>query len=200
MTPDAARAAFDQWRQHYEETGVARLENQDVINYLLALVAPALINQHLPLQFHVGYGDADTDLYLGNPLLLRSFLRRFCYDGLQVVLLHCYPYHREAGYLASVFPGVYFDTSLVNNLAPSSTMSVVRESLELAPYSRYLFASDASTYVEMYAVAAQTFKAALAAQLDAVTTATDAQKQSWARMVCYANAANLYGVAVTATD
>lgn len=195
-----AHREFDLWRAHFEDTGSSRLEDQDIINYLLGMVAPALIEQHLPLQFHVGYGDADTDLYLGNPLLLRSFLQHFCYDGLQVVLLHCYPYHREAGYLASVFPGVYFDTSLVNNLAPSSTQSVVRESLELAPYSRYLFASDASTYVEMYAVAAQTFKDALAAQLDSVGTADTAQKQAWARMVCYDNAAQLYGVPLSTTN
>src|SRR3712207_7607040 len=39
-----------------------------------------------PLQFHVGYGDADTDLLLGNPLYLRAVLARPEYRGMPVVL------------------------------------------------------------------------------------------------------------------
>src|SRR5215831_21424847 len=57
----------------------------------------------LPIQFHVGYGDRDIDLHRCNPLLLSELLRALEPTGTPVMLLHNYPYHREAGYLAQVF-------------------------------------------------------------------------------------------------
>ena len=57
----------------------------------------------LPVQFHVGYGDADVDLHRGNPLLLTDLLRATEPAGVPVMLLHNYPYHRQPGYLAQVF-------------------------------------------------------------------------------------------------
>src|SRR5262249_47419690 len=63
----------------------------------------------LPIQFHVGYGDRDIDLHRCNPLLLTELLRALEPTGAPVLLLHNYPYHREAGYLAQVFPNVYAD-------------------------------------------------------------------------------------------
>ena len=30
-------------------------------------------------------------------------------------MLHCYPFHREAGYLAHIYPNVYFDVGVVVN-------------------------------------------------------------------------------------
>ena len=58
-----------------------------------------------PLQFHVGLGDRDCDLHRTNQMLLLDFLRHS--GQTPVVLLHCYPYEREAGYLASAFNNVY---------------------------------------------------------------------------------------------
>src|SRR5262249_33224923 len=63
----------------------------------------------LPIQFHVGYGDRDIDLHNCNPLLMTDLLRALEPTGAPVMLLHNYPYHREAGYLAQVFPNVYAD-------------------------------------------------------------------------------------------
>ena len=64
-----------------------------------------------PLQFHVGFGDRDCDLHKANPLLLLDFLRRSA--DTPIVLLHCYPYEREAGYLAQAFNNVYVDRKSV---------------------------------------------------------------------------------------
>ena len=57
----------------------------------------------------MGYGDRDIDLHRCNPLLLTALLRAIEPAGVPVMLLHNYPYHREAGYLAQVFPHVYMD-------------------------------------------------------------------------------------------
>ena len=69
----------------------------------------------LPVQFHVGYGDSDVDLHRCNPLLLTPLLRAIEPTGVPVMLLHNYPYHREAGYLAQVFPQVYVDAGLATH-------------------------------------------------------------------------------------
>ncbi len=55
------------------------------------------VDLRLPVQFHVGYGDSDVDLDRCNPLLLTPLLRAIAPTGVPVMLLHNYPYHREAG-------------------------------------------------------------------------------------------------------
>jgi len=186
-----AKASFEAWKQ----SGSGRLADESLLNYLVWTAAPLLAEQALPLQFHVGYGDPDTDLRLGNPLHLRDFIETFTPMGLSVVMLHCYPYHREAGYLASVYNHVYFDTSLIVPLGVSSARRVVAEALELAPYSRYLFASDAHTRPEMFALAAELFRDAFASHLDdpLVARYTSVEKrEAWTNQVFHLNSKKLY--------
>lgn len=185
-----AQQAFEKWKK----SGVVRLSDPQIISYLVWNLAPLMIEQDLPLQFHVGYGDADTDMYQGNPLLLREFLQEWCLAGLKVVLLHCYPYHREAGYLASVFPNLYFDISLIDPLGPSAIERVLDEALELAPYTRFLFASDASTSPEMYGVAARRFKDALLAHFEKITVIGLADKKRYIDAICWQTSAQIYGI------
>lgn len=185
-----AKIAFEAWKK----SSVVRLSDPQIISYLVWNLAPLMIKQDLPLQFHVGYGDADTDMYQGNPLLLRDFLQKWCLAGLKVVLLHCYPYHREAGYLASVFPNLYFDISLIDPLGPSAIERVLDEALELAPYTRFLFASDASTSPEMYGVAARRFKDALLAHFEKLTLLPLDAKKRYIDAICWQTSAQIYGI------
>src|SRR5699024_10860726 len=142
-----AKAAFKEWNE-------TKLQDSKLLNFLIWELTPILMKQDLPLQFHVGYGDPDTDLLKGNPLLLKPFIEEFTPAGLNITLLHTYPYHREAGFLASVYPGVYFDLSLTIPLGAFGAKRIMSESLELAPISRFLFASDAHTRPEFYGLAA----------------------------------------------
>jgi uncharacterized protein len=97
----------------------------------------------LPIQIHTGFGDRDLDLHRSNPIHLLDFLRMPDVAGVPIVLLHCYPYHREAGYLAQAFGGVHFDVGLaVNHLGVRSTQ-LIAESFELAPFAKQLYSSDA---------------------------------------------------------
>ncbi len=101
-----------------------------------------------PLQFHVGYGDRDCDLHKANPLLLLDFLRQSA--DVPIVLLHCYPYEREAGYLAQAFNNVYLDGGLsVNHLGARSPAFLARL-LELAPFSKILYSSDGFGPAELH--------------------------------------------------
>ncbi len=92
------------------------------------------VDLRLPVQFHVGYGDSDVDLHRCNPLLLTPLLRAIQPTGIPVMLLHNYPYHREAGYLAQVFPQVYVDAGLAMHNLGARAPALLAEALELAPF------------------------------------------------------------------
>jgi predicted TIM-barrel fold metal-dependent hydrolase len=119
--------------------GRARVDDPVLLRYLLWCG----IDRGLPLQLHSGYGDPDLDLHRANPLLLMPWLRQVEPTGVPVMLLHNYPYHREAGYLAQMFDNVYFDIGLGLNYAGSQSPQLVAESLEVAPFSKQLYSSDA---------------------------------------------------------
>jgi uncharacterized protein len=101
-----------------------------------------------PLQFHVGLGDRECDLHTANPLLLLDFLRQS--GDTPIVLLHCYPFEREAGYLAQAFNNVYLDGGLsINHLGARSPAFIARL-LELAPFRKIVYSSDGFGPVELH--------------------------------------------------
>jgi hypothetical protein len=118
-----------------------------------------------PIQFHVGYGDRDIDLHRCNPLLLTPLLRALEPAGVPVMLLHNYPFHREAGYLAQVFPLVYADLGLATHNVGARATALLGEALELVPLRKFLFSSDAFGLPELYYLAAMLARQALSAFL-----------------------------------
>jgi len=149
----------------------------------------------LPVQFHVGYGDRDVDLHKCNPLLLTDLLRALEPTGVPVMLLHNYPYHREAGYLAQVFPNVYADLGLATHNTGSRASAVLGEALELVPLRKFLFSSDAFGLPELYYLGALLFRRGLSDFLrerldDGDISPDDAERIS--RLVTAENAAGVY--------
>ena len=118
------------------------------------------------MQIHSGFGDPDLTMHLANPTLLTDLLRELQPLPVNVVFLHCYPYHREAGYLAAVFPHVHFDTgSALNYLGPSAGQ-LMAEALELAPFTKQLYSSDAFGLPELYYLGAVLFRRTLGVILE----------------------------------
>jgi predicted TIM-barrel fold metal-dependent hydrolase len=115
----------------------------------------------MPLQFHVGYGDSDVDLAECDPLHLTGFLRATEERGVPVLLLHNYPFHRNAAYLAQVFEHVFMDVGLALHNSGALSGTLVRESLELVPFGKFLFSSDAYGLAELYHLAALLFRRGL---------------------------------------
>lgn len=109
-----------------------------------------------PLQFHVGFGDRDCDLPATNPLHLLDFLRGS--GDTPVMLLHCYPYEREAGYLAQAFNNVYVDGGLSINYLGASSPGLIGRLLELAPFRKVLFSSDGFGPPELHYLGAQLWR------------------------------------------
>jgi uncharacterized protein len=149
----------------------------------------------LPIQFHVGYGDRDIDLHRCNPLLLTGLLRALEPTGVPVMLLHNYPYHREAGYLAQVFPLVYADLGLATHNVGARAAAVLGEALELVPLRKFLFSSDAFGLPELYYLGTELFRQALSAFLSARLSAGDmsyADAERVTRLIGAENARRAY--------
>ena len=104
----------------------------------------------LPLQVHVAYGDSDLDLADCDPLRLTAFLRATQDRGVPVLLLHNYPFHRNAAYLGQVFDHVYMDVGLATHNTGALSASLMREALELVPFGKLLFSTDAYGLAELY--------------------------------------------------
>jgi predicted TIM-barrel fold metal-dependent hydrolase len=105
------------------------------------------------------------------------------------VLLHCYPFVREAGWLAHVYGNVWFDLSLTIPHV-SRPAEMLREALELAPASKLLYASDAARTPELYLLAATWWREALAEVL--METLPTAAAEKAGRMILRDNALALY--------
>jgi predicted TIM-barrel fold metal-dependent hydrolase len=147
--------------------GRARLADPVLLRFGIWTGAMLARERGLPIQFHIGWGDPDLELHLTNPTLLTGLIRRFAELGVSVALLHCYPFHRDAGYLAAMYPNVYFDVgSALHYMGPSSGR-LLAEAMEVAPFSKLLFSSDAFGVAEQYLLGATLFRRALREVLDA---------------------------------
>jgi predicted TIM-barrel fold metal-dependent hydrolase len=148
-----------------------RLSGKALCHTLVFEAAACCRSLDVPLQVHCGLGDPDEDLALASPLGLRPLFEDPALRALNVVLLHCYPYHREAAYLSAMYPGVFMDLSLAIPLAAADGARALREALGLCPWSKLLYATDASRLPELYFVAATRQREALAAALSDLVTA-----------------------------
>lgn len=149
---DEAVASFTEARRLAEERGQLRIAHKPLIDYLLHAAFQIAAEQQLPIQFHTGYGDNDTDMRLGNPLQLRDLLERRDYYTMPIVLLHeSYPYTQLGAYLAAVYPHVYFDLSYTIPFVDKLEMlAFTRQALSVAPASKLMYSSDGIHIPEMH--------------------------------------------------
>ncbi len=152
-----------------------------------ALEANEASGDPLPVQVHCGFGDSDLHLWRSDPSYLKPLVERF--RETPFVLLHCYPFVREAGWLAHVYGNVWFDLSLTIPHV-SQPAQAVREALELAPVSKLLYASDAARTPELYFLAARWWRRALADVLPELLPGDEAGEA--ARLILRDNALTLY--------
>jgi predicted TIM-barrel fold metal-dependent hydrolase len=152
---EEAESSFHEYKRA-AEAGSARLVHKPLLDTLLHVAFAQAARQEVPVQFHVGYGDADTDLLLGNPLYLRPVLQRTDYRGMPVVLLHeCYPYTRQGGYLAAVYENAHLDLSYgIPLLGYGEMLSFTRAALGVAPTSKLMYSSDGIGVPELHWISA----------------------------------------------
>ena len=140
-----------------------------LLRYLLWTAVDVARERGLPMQFHAGFGDPDHGVHPGlhrtDPARMTTFVKALQPIGVPVVLLHCYPFHRQAAYLASVFPHVYVDVGLALTHSAAGSARIMDELLELVPFHKQLFGSDCHGVAETGHLGAVYFRRALAATL-----------------------------------
>ncbi len=182
---DAARE-LDELRRF----GTVRLQHKALLELLLWDALEINAVDPLPVQVHCGFGDPDLLLARADPSYLKPLIEAF--PDTPIVLLHCYPFVRHAGWLAHVYPNVYFDVSLtIPHVARPAEM--LRQALELAPVSKLLYASDAARAPELYYLAARWWREALAEVLSEALPLTEAEDAAVA--ILRNNALGLYPIA-----
>ena len=180
-------------------TGIAvRVADQTLHRFLIWCG----VDLGLPIQFHVGYGDSDVDLHRCDPLLLTRLLRAIEPTGVPIMLLHNYPFHRHAGYLAQVYSNVFIDVGLATHNLGHSSKTLIAEALELAPFGKVLYSSDAFALPELHYLGSLLFRRGLADFLhvgveDDAWTVTDAERVT--RMISAENARRVYGLGKRST-
>src|SRR6478672_663859 len=185
------RRAADHWLARCDREGAHRLDDPTLVAHAVWSCLPL----GLPLQVHTGYGDPDLTLHRVDPSLLTPFLRALPADAAPAALLHCYPYHRQAAYLANVFPQVVMDVSLAVNHVGVRAAAVLAETLELVPFGSLLYASDGFALPELHHLGAVLFRRGLCRVLEdwlaeGALTPDDAVR--FARMIAGDNARRVY--------
>ena len=188
----ATKPSVDQLAGALADVDPARVVDRTVSGWL----AHTALESGLPLQFHTGYGDPDLDLLSADPLHLTPFLRATQELGVPVLLLHTYPFHRQAAYLVQVFDHAFMDLGLaVHNTGALST-GLIRETLELVPFGKLLFSTDAYGLAELYLVGALLFRRGLDRVVDELLVAGELGQDDadrLAALVARDNAARIYG-------
>ena len=179
------------WARDVASTGSVRLTDARLIAFGIHVAVQA----GLPLQLHVGLGDRDLDLRRSDPLLLTDFLRLPEVREVPVLLLHCYPFERQAGYLAQAFRNVHLDVGLSVNFVGARSTALVARSLELAPFDKVLYSSDACGPSDLHHLGARLWRTAMARVLGGFVEAgewshSDASRV--VRLVARGNALRVY--------
>jgi hypothetical protein len=174
-----------------------RLTDAVVIRHGLWTAAEICRERRFPLQLHVGFGDPDVYMHACDPTHFTDFLRSMEAWKVPITLLHNYPFIREAGWLAEIFQNVYYDVGVILNFAGPSSSRIMREALELAPYTKQLFSSDAFGLPELHYLGAVKFRQALRKALDSWLNAGDCTAKDAEEIfeaIARGNAARIYPI------
>jgi predicted TIM-barrel fold metal-dependent hydrolase len=201
FTPDedAASSAFVPLRRQVERGEPMRLAAKPLNDWIVRETLDQAACSGRPVQFHTGFGDPDLDLRLANPLHLRPAFENPAWRDARIVLLHAsYPYAREAGYLAAVYPNAYTDLGLaIPFLSVAGMGATVRALLELTPLTKILFSTDAHLIPELFYLGARWGRRVLGTELERAVTdgdLTSAEAERGAELILRQNALDLYGL------
>lgn len=199
---DEARA-----RQDFEDAKQGRAKRSwfgPVVKHLREYVVSMAVEKAAAhgkvLQIHTGIGDKDIVLDKASPVSIFGFLKDSRVRRAKIVLVHGgYPWTALASYLVNAFPNVYMDLSIATPFGLINLDQRIRESLELAPYTKVMYASDGYYIPEISWISAIAFKESLARVIEdlrAKGLVAEDEAQEIAESVLYRNAERIYGLGV----
>ena len=143
-----------------------------------------------PHQVHVG----THNLPQSNPLPLEKLAR--AYPDQKVVMIHCWPYIEEAGYLAGRYHNMFVDTCWQQVLNPDFLRKSMDTWLGYLPHSKITMSND-STTIEMAAGSVLISKQVLAEALAGQSSRTRLEEKdahNIAARFLHNNAVKIYGI------
>lgn len=198
-TRDDAARAFGIVKDQADRAGSIRLANKPLNDFLVLTALEIANRQEMPIQFHTGFGDTDVDMIKANPLYMRPLLQSDRFRSVPFVLLHAaYPYVRQLGYLAAMYPNVYMDISLSIPFITTEIPRMIHEAMGLTPLTKILYSSDAFSIPEIFWLANRWGRSALERVLDEIVQVgalTEAQAQKAGEQILNGNARRVYGLA-----
>ncbi|MCF6473464.1 amidohydrolase [Nonomuraea sp. MG754425] len=187
------------------------LTDHVLLRHLLWSAVDIARERGLPVQFHSGFGGgyaggsraghgwehggAAFEPHRADPARLSAFAGALQPLGVPVILLHCYPFHRQAAHLAGVFPHVYVDVGLALPYGAGAAARAMDELLELAPFHKQVFSSGCRGLAETGYLGALSYRRALAGALGARIAAGEWSASDAARvahMIGSGNARRIY--------
>ncbi|MEV0612234.1 amidohydrolase family protein [Nonomuraea sp. NPDC050404] len=174
-----------------------------LLHYLLWSAIDVARERGLPVQFHSGFGGTGSgrsDLraaepHRADPARMSAFAGALQPLGVPMILLHSYPFHRQAAYLAGIYPHVYVDAGLTLPFSAGAAARVMDELLELAPFHKQVFSSGCRGLAETGYLGALSYRRALAGALAARIGAGEWSASDAARiahMIGSGNARRIY--------
>lgn len=135
--------------------------NQSLVHLTARLISQSESKHKKGIQFHTGLGDNDIILTKSSPAHMQPFISQ--YPTVPIILLHSsYPWTREAGYLATMYPNVYADIGEVFPfLNQDGQEGILRQILELTPWSKVLMSTDGHSHPEMYLITLREIKSVM---------------------------------------
>lgn len=203
ISQQEAKISFNQLKNGLKANLPLRITASPVYHYLLLHCLEIAAQYGLPVQIHTGIGDDDADLVACNPALLQPIFRSNLFAPVNFILLHCYPYVREAAFLASLYPNVFVDLSLSVSLAHSQAAILIAEALGIAPITRILAGSDGHSIPEAHWFGAMSWKHGLAQVLSQLITNSycSEQEADWiAKRILKDNTTELYRLEINQND
>ena len=201
LTPERAEAQrdFDRIKSDLElsENKKLRITKCAVYHFLLLRAFEIAGERNIPVQVHAGIGDDDADLIACNPALMQPLFRSRDFAKTSFVLLHCFPYEKEAAFLCSLYGNVFMDLSLSISMASPLATNIISDALAIAPASKILAGTDGHSCPESHWYGAVCWKRGLTGSLFDMINAgmlTQREAEETGALILHGNAIRLYGL------
>jgi predicted TIM-barrel fold metal-dependent hydrolase len=183
------------WLRRIAAEGRIRVEDATLIRHALFRALDVCAERRFPLQLHVGFGDRDVHMPACDPTVFRPFIEQAEALDVPITLLHCWPFVREAAWLAEVYSNVHFDVGVILNYTGPGARAVMHEAMSMGPFHKQLYSSDAFGLAELHLLGRVLFDDALGHVLDrwiADRDCTPADAERFMAMIAAGNARRIY--------
>ena len=194
-TESQAAEAFNEVMVSQKQSKISlRLTSKTLLDYLVVEALNKVSTQNIPVQFHTALGDTDVDLLKANPLLLKPIFDDQRFRDVPIILLHCYPYLKEAAYLTNMYGNAYLDLSMTVPMLNFSSPRALEDVLGMAPTSKVLYGSDAPSLVDFLWLGAVSIRRALVQVLSGWVQQglPETEAERIAHQILHQNAERLY--------